>query len=122
MRAGTREIIIAVGIVLPLLALWIVVAWDLVRRQDLPAPRKALWGAAIFLFAYFGIAAYAIARPAPEPHGKTHRTVVAEASRKVDELERLVAAQATDPLPNHDYLARKRAILGLEPAYRESDV
>lgn len=113
MLAETRQIVIVVGILLPLFALWILTIWDLVRRDDLPIARKALWAAAIFFFAYFGIAAYAFARPAPQPDGKAQRTEVAESSTKVEELERLVARQRNDPIPDTDYQARKRAILDL---------
>ena len=102
-----------VAVTLPLLALWVAAFWDLVFRSDLPIPRKVLWGFAMVVTAYVGIAAYFLSRPVPEPDGKNLGDSVPRTSAVVTELEDLNAAHKAGNLPDESYLAQKREVLGL---------
>lgn len=48
---------------LPLLALWLYAAVEVVRRRDLSGARTVMWLAALFLVPVVGLAVYVVARP-----------------------------------------------------------
>lgn len=101
-----------VAVTLPLFAFWVAAMWDLVFRRDLPFIKKLVWAAVIVFGAYVGLAAYFIARPIPEPPGKSVGDSVPRTSAIVTELERLAQAHADDAIADEAYLARKRELLG----------
>ena len=57
------EVAILVLIVLPMLAIWLYVLVDAVRREDLSATRKIIWILAALLVPLIAIMFYLLARP-----------------------------------------------------------
>lgn len=104
---------IAISLILPLVALWVVTFWDIARRKDLSGVRKVLWSAVVLLTAYVGIAAYAILRPIPLPPGKAQSSTVPRASAIVGALEDLVASHSAGEMSDATFDLEKRTILGL---------
>jgi hypothetical protein len=102
-----------IALTLPLIALWVVAFWDLVRRRDLGPARKIAWAVAFVLTAYIGIAVYAIVRPTPPPPGKARSATLPRASAIVQELETLVAAHTEGTVDDATFDTQKRRILGL---------
>lgn len=107
------ERLIIVGLIVPLLLLWIVAYVDLARRPDFGIRRKALWAVVMFLGAYVGIAAYFILRPVPPPAGKSATGTTTRASEIVTEMEALREGHTDGAMTDGDYLKRKRNLLGL---------
>lgn len=105
--------LLVVAIAVPLVLLWIAALVEIVSRKDLSVAKKALWIAVVIIANYVGVAAYYVARPLRPPEGKRYGETVPRSSAIVEELERLSARQTTDPLPEDEYLSRKRRLLGL---------
>ena len=57
------EIAITVLIVLPMVAIWLFVLVDAIRREDLTAGRKIFWVLAALLVPLVAILVYLLARP-----------------------------------------------------------
>jgi hypothetical protein len=113
MELGAVDTVTWVALTLPLIALWVMAFWDIVRRPDLGPIRKMGWALAIVLTAYIGIAVYAIMRPIPEPPGKVRNATLPRASAIVGSLESLVAAHGDGTLSDESFELEKRTILGL---------
>ena len=109
----TVEVLLIIGVTVPLFLLWIVTFVDIARRKDLSLPRKAMWTAVTFFGVYVGIAVYAATRPVPEVLGKGLRSSVPETSATVSTLEKLRTEHAGGSINDADYLAKKRDLLGL---------
>ena len=105
--------LLAIGLVVPLFLLWIVAYVDVVRRKDLKFTRKVLWATAIFFTAYIGIALYFMMRPVAPVVGKDTRATTPRSSQLVADLESLKEGHTDGAIPDDDYLARKRRLLGL---------
>ncbi|MCZ7532454.1 MAG: PLD nuclease N-terminal domain-containing protein [Acidimicrobiia bacterium] len=102
------------AIAIPLIALWVAALWDLFRRQDLSARRKAAWTAVIIVTAYIGIAIYFALRPIPDPPGKSSTQTVPRASALVTQLEDLVRRNANGEMSEAEFTTAKRHLLGLD--------
>jgi Phospholipase_D-nuclease N-terminal len=113
MELGAVDTLTWVALTLPLIALWVVAFWDIVRRPDLGPIRKLGWAVAIVLTAYIGIAVYAMMRPIPQPPGKVTNATLPRASAIVGSLESLVAAHASGTVSDDSFDREKRSILGL---------
>ena len=59
------EIALVVLIVLPMVAIWLYVLVDAVRRDDLPATRKIVWILAALIVPLIAILLYLLSRPRP---------------------------------------------------------
>ncbi len=105
--------VLIVAIAVPLVLLWLTALVEIVSRRDLSVAKKAMWIAAVIVANYVGVALYYIARPLRPPEGKRYGETLPASSAIVEELERLSAAQGTNPLPEDEYLSRKRRLLGL---------
>ena len=110
---NTIQILMGIGITASLILLWLVAYVDLARRKDLSVARKALWAFIMFFTAYIGIAAYFILRPVPEVFGKGANATTPESSAVVDDLESLHESHTEGSISDADYLAKKRALMGL---------
>ena len=113
MAEDTIRVLMGIGIAASLILLWLVAFVDLARRKDFSVARKALWALIMFFTAYIGIAAYFILRPVPEVFGKGANATTPESSAIVDGLESLHQSHAEGSISDADYLARKRALMGL---------
>lgn len=105
--------LIAIGISIPLLLLWIVTLVDIARRRDLSITKKIGWGLVVILGLYIGIAVYFIMRPVKEVDGKGLDHTVPETSAVVNNLESLHLSHSAGSVSDDDYIARKRDLLGL---------
>ncbi|MEZ5176464.1 MAG: hypothetical protein R2823_09715 [Acidimicrobiia bacterium] len=102
-----------IALVVPLVALWIAAFWDLARGPDLGVIPKVLWGAAMVITTYIGIAAYFAVRPIPDPPGKAEMGSTPRASAIVSGLEDLVEQRSRGAIDDGAYAERKAELLGL---------
>lgn len=108
----TVQILVLIGIVVPLFLLWIVTFVDIARRRDLAIPMKGFWAVVTFFGVFLGIAVYYAMRPVAEVFGKGLQHTVPETSETVSRLEELRAAHTSGSINDSDYLAKKRDLLG----------
>ena len=52
-------------IIIGLIAIWLSVVYDLIRRADMPLWQKMLWAMVVVLIPVFGVIAYFLTRPSP---------------------------------------------------------
>lgn len=108
------DIATAIAILIPLVLIVAAALIDCARRRDLSVAAKVLWTALIVFTLYIGTAIYYIARPPRAPEGKRYGDSVARSSALVDTITDLRAEHLAGHLSDDTYLAKKRAMLGLD--------
>lgn len=87
---------------------------DLYRRDDLSVLMKLTWAAVVFFLVFVGVVAYFFMRPPRPPEGKRYDETVSRSRELVGELEAASAEHEAGAISDHDYLSRKRSLLGLD--------
>ncbi len=109
----TVTIMLRIAIFVPLGLLWFAVIIDLFRRHDLSTFHKALWATLVILTAHVGVVLYFVFRPVPQPPGKDLAISADRSSTIVTRLERLRDDHRAGKIPDDEYLASKRELLGV---------
>lgn len=107
------DLLVLLGLLLPLVSMWLVAYVDIARRKDLKPTRKAMWAAVIFIAPYIGILAYVAWRPVAPIFGTGRHGTTPSSSVLVAEVESLRRDHVDGSITDEHYLSRKRQIFGL---------
>lgn len=107
------NVLLFLGVTLPLILLEVAAFIDLYRRKELSLVRKLIWVAIVILTAYIGLVIYYAMRPPAVPKGKEHGATDGRTARIVSGLDELRGDHSADRIDDETYLARKRELLGL---------
>jgi len=110
---GVLDQLIILGLVVPMISMWLVAYVDIARRRDLKPTRKILWAAVIFFVPYIGVLAYVAWRPMAPMFGAGSHGTTPRSSVLVADIESLRQDHLNGAITDESYLSKKRDMLGL---------